>query len=268
MVGMGWIDIFFIRHFMDLKSLGIYSLSYRLMSMIQMLSTFIATVSMPILISFFTAKRTDLLNLYAENLAPKIIFLWSLFLSIVIYAASIVFPFMFAQDFQASLFPFYFLLCGLSFFVIFSVHSPLIQTYEIVHKAQRGFILSLGINIAGDVLLIPRIGIIGAAYSTAIAFFVLALWYYRLSRMTLDIKDRYRQFLYTLPAWVALPGIFIASKNSAIGILYFVFFISFIVVLARYTRLFKKEDSRLVEFIHMPSLLKRASLLMINFLSR
>ncbi len=267
MVGMGWIDSFFIRRYLTLESVGIYSLSYRLMSLVQMLSTFLATVIMPIIITYYAKDRMDSIRKYATNVMPKIIFLWSLFLAFSMCAAECSFPLLFSSEFQAAIAPLRFLMASLSFFVIFSLNSPIIQTLEVVNKVQLGFLLSLGLNITGDIVLIPRIGIIGAAYSTGFAFFVLAAWYAVITSKELGLRWGFKNAVYMLPAWFVIPGLIIFSEHMIWKIAWTGALLVISVLVARKTGLFSKKDIDIINGIDMPIPVKRITAGFLNILT-
>jgi len=267
MVGMGWIDIFFLRFFERLSQVGIYSLSYRLMSFVQMLSTFTATVALPIIIAFYAKKRKDLIVKYLKRIVPKAIFLWSIFLAVFLFAINYLFPFIFSSDYQSSLNPLRFLLCGLTFFFIFSLHSPVIQAYEMVHKGRWGFLLALVVNIVGDVILIPRIGITGAAYSTIAAFVMLGVWYYLLTDKIVGVRRGVGMLLYTFPVWVVFLSIRYSQNTIYVAAFWLAASLIGAVFLAKISRLFEKKDADLLKAVHMPRVIRMVAEKIILFLA-
>jgi O-antigen/teichoic acid export membrane protein len=189
-------DRFILKLYFDDAAVGIYSFSYR-----------IANVMMLFVISFRTAWTPHALKLYkredyAEHFGRS--FLKMLFLSTTLFlCVSIFAPLLFAVPLSGNIYffnPAYrdglpiipIILLAYLFNGIIAFYS----VYPYVSGKSYHFLISDGIavavNILGNVLLIPRFGLVGAAFATFLSYLFSMIYLWAIShnkiRVILDVR--------------------------------------------------------------------------------
>ncbi|OGW74698.1 MAG: hypothetical protein A2Z72_05520 [Omnitrophica bacterium RBG_13_46_9] len=260
-MAMGWIDVFVIKIFSSAESVGLYSLSYRLMSYLELLSTHAATVILPILISFHVAKNDNLIKEYVKRFIPQMAFLWSFLISLLMVTMHFSFDFIFGKDFAPSLQVLSILLLGLSSYVLFSLHRPIIHVYKLTGKVFFITAFALAINTLLDFMFVPAFGIKGAAVATSISIVAMTLMQFRVTGGYLKIINL-KQFLPLSIAFFTFFIVLFSKKTFTSGAVSIFAILLFSWILLKTGRFFAKSDMDLLEKIDMPlalkSFLKRA----------
>ena len=164
-----WMDLWFIQHFLGVVSVGIYAWVYNLSLLARAITTPLGALMGPRLIDLRVENDTAALVrivlisqsslLLAVALAPGIVGLFSLgaqFLSLGSYGAGIA--------------PAMILIAGAAFQLGVTFWYPMILAQEaLVARGTLVLLGAAGINALGNWLLIPQMGLSGAAISTAIA---------------------------------------------------------------------------------------------------
>jgi O-antigen/teichoic acid export membrane protein len=183
-------DRFFLNIFTDKSTVGIYSLSYR-----------IAIVMNVFVISFRTAWIPHALNLYKTSGSAEIFgktFLKLLSIGFLIFIAVTLFaPFLFNirlfnvflldKNYQTGLIILPYILLGYLINGIIAFYS----LYPFTSNKSYHFLISDGsafvINIVLNLILIPAMGMLGAAVATTAAFLAGALYLYFVSWKNINI---------------------------------------------------------------------------------
>jgi len=254
-VVMGWVDIFVIKLFFGTKEVGLYSLSYKLIEYLRMLSTHTATIILPILISFYVAKKEGLIKDYAKRAIPQMAFFWSLFISAVMMAFYFSFDFIFGKEFDFAIDSFMILTLGLSAFILFSLHRPIIHVYKLTSRIFFITLVALAVNVLLDFVLVPYLGINGAALATVCSIFVITILQMRVTSRYLKLRVA-GQFL---PCLIVIATFIVFQVLKPKGIwgalpVIIIFCASFF--FAKKSGIFKKSDMNILDKINIPSGLK------------
>jgi len=165
------LDLWIINHYLDDKNLSYYSLAANINQIILFLSVTIASVMLPNLSGKSPEERT---KTFVQ--VSRICF--SFFMLITFFAfvvSSFIIPFMYGKEFTNTVIPFKILLPGILFSCITQLFSILIVS---INKNILNIIAcSIGLifTVILDLILIPEIGINGAAIATTISYFVIFL---------------------------------------------------------------------------------------------
>ncbi len=177
-------DRFFLNFFTDKNTVGIYSLSYR-----------IAIVMNVFVISFRTAWIPHALNLYKTSNSAlifgktylKLLSIVFLILITVTLFAPFLFNiklfnvFLLDKNYEPGLIILPYILLGYLINGIIAFYS----LYPFISNKSYHFLISDGlaflVNIALNLILIPALGMLGAAIATTAAFFIGALYLYFVS---------------------------------------------------------------------------------------
>lgn len=189
--GTDVIDRFFLSHYFNQEVVGVYSFSYR-----------IAMVMNLLVISFRTAWIPHSLNLYhsknfSENFGKSFTNLVSISLMLLIigtllyndlFNLKIGDELLFDPSYSEGSAVIPFILLGYFFNGIASFYYvyPLTQNRSIHFIYADG--LGLLINIFSNILLIPLLGMIGAAVSTSLSYFAIAAYMYLISKKTISVN--------------------------------------------------------------------------------
>lgn len=165
-------DIFFIKYFLDNTQVGYYSLGVSLGEKIWLVPEAIGLV----LFSKVSNINTNEANLLTPKLC-RITLLFSVLSAIFLYCVGYwVIVLLYGVAFEPSVTPFKLLLPGIVTMTLFLlVHSDLTGRGK-ARITLMVFSFALVLNILLNVILIPRIGINGAAIASSISYSVGAIW--------------------------------------------------------------------------------------------
>lgn len=160
------IDYWLIDHYRDAEQLGFYSLAVRLGQMLWILPLLMAGIFFPRMAGNAgeEEERKWLALIRVTNL---------FFLLVAVIAGSVSFwaiPFFAGASFAGSVIPFIYLLPGLLFFCFNIVFAAYFAGKGKLTINLAGSALCLLLVLAGDLLLIPRFGIKGAAIASTVAY--------------------------------------------------------------------------------------------------
>jgi O-antigen/teichoic acid export membrane protein len=183
------LDVFFVNAIVGAAGLGIYQLAVTLTQSLLLVPTAAATMLLPLVAAEHerpvqNAQRT-------AQVARLIVFISTVSALILGGVSYWIIPRAFGQAFSASVFPLLVLLPGAVALALASVLAS--------HLAGMGFPqLNLQASVAGlfvtvplDIILIPRAGIIGAAFASSCAYLLstsLNIWYFR-RKTQISVRD-------------------------------------------------------------------------------
>ena len=256
---VGWIDLIVIKMYLSTANVGIYSLAYQGATFLLALVMSIIALTFPLITSLRTTDRIDLIKQYLDDLIPQGVLVWSIFLSGVIAVSGIFFPLVFGKSYQLAVVPFMILLIWISFSAIGCFYSGVMSAFDMIPMMTALGILVSVLNVAGDFLLIPKIGIVGAAIATTISIsvgHVLRIPVTNKCKKLGSNLHRYLACVCAAPALITLIGCLLFT-NPASQIAIFIFVSLSSIMVAKKTGLFKKETLDFIDFIDMPDFLKK-----------
>ena len=247
-----YIDIIVIKKYMRLSDVGVYSLSYQGFSALQAISMSLITILGPMLVTFLAEGREDLIKRFINRIIMQGSVFWSIFLSIIIFLGSVLIPFVFGRSFQGSVVPFSILMVGLGFNVLGCFYSPVLTAYELIRQSMVVNVIMALINLAGDFILVPYMGIAGAALASSIAFSVSALCYVSISNKYLSLNE-WRQVFSMVPL-ITMLVVSLLFKSLFIkgASLILILMLSYLII--KKTTIFQEEDVTIFEKVKMPSI--------------
>nr|WP_314839275.1 oligosaccharide flippase family protein [uncultured Flavobacterium sp.] len=194
-------DRFFIKYFLGIKSVGYYSAIFQLSSIISILGMSINAAWMPWL--FENLKKKDYYtNVFIVKLSYGLIFTFLIigFLSCLVFPffASLILPYTFHKYIYIST-P---IIIGFVFEGIYLIVSPYL--FFVGKTKYNGFIgiIIACLNITLNIILIPYLGILGAAIATCCSWILLAITFFIFSSR-----------VYPMPWLYFLPKNILNKKN-------------------------------------------------------
>lgn len=169
-------DRYFITNILNLTQTGIYSASYALGTTISAFYIPISFVVFPLISRFWENKNIEDVKRYLEYSTK--IFLTLAIPSVVglLIVSEPLLVLLSSSDFvSGGGFLTFLIALGMLFFGLYQINLYVICLVEKTHAIPVIAFLGALINIILNLVLIPQIGIMGAAVSTTIAYFLLAL---------------------------------------------------------------------------------------------
>jgi O-antigen/teichoic acid export membrane protein len=263
---VNWADVVVIKHFFSISDVGGYQLAYNVFNLLTGFLGSLTVLITPILVSLLAAKREDLVLRYSTRLVPQGFLLWATMIGILLGISPPIFRIVFGEGFIVSAIYFQFLAIGLAISGLIHLYSAEITAYKLIKLGMVAGVARGLVNLFGDILLVPKIGPLGAALSTTGGISVGALGYLLVCQH--QIKGRLLwQFIFALPALVSL-GVSYMFSGPATPILAIVFTLLSSFYLAKAFHLFRSDDLILLEYIQMPNPLKKAIVWIYPFLEK
>lgn len=174
------LDVFIVNYLSGRDALGLYTLAVSLGQMIWLVSKAAATVLLPNIAALQEAAAA---NAQRTAQITRIAFAISLALALLLalFAAPLV-PWIFGEDYRPSVAPLLWLLPGI---VAFSVANVIASYLAGIGKPRLNLYVALAglvVTIVLDLLLIPSLGIVGAAIASTLSYTtstVIILWLFR-----------------------------------------------------------------------------------------
>jgi O-antigen/teichoic acid export membrane protein len=262
---VNWIDVIVIKHFLSMSDVGRYQLAYNVFNLLAGLVSSVTLLLTPILVSFLAGKREDLVLRYSTRLIPQGLLLWTTLIGIVLSICPSIFRIVFGEGFSVSAIYFQFLAIGLVISGLINFYSGEVTAYKLMKLGMMASVARGGANLIGDILLVPKMGPLGAALSTTGGIFIAALCYLWICQRQLQEK-LFWQFVLVLPALVSLG----VSRTFSIPGTPFLVMIATLVssyYLAKAFHVFRYDDLVLLNYIQMPALLKKTIVWIYPFLT-
>jgi len=170
-------DQFFIKYFLNEYELGLYAVGIKMILVFIILPTLVSNVFYPSLVSKFHQKKRNAYMLQLESLYVLFFVLGFCMFLFLFFASEFIISTLFSSEFSSSVevMKVYSLLLILSFFQ--SINNKILILHNLEKIIFKRALLALTINAVLNFFLIPRYGIIGAAYSTVISELVVVLSY-------------------------------------------------------------------------------------------
>jgi len=180
---INYIDIFVIRKFLTISDVGVYNIAYSGFMIISGIILLINTVFLPLIVEYRAKKNFDMIRNYVNKI-PKASIIWIFMVLFGVAFSKQFISFFFSDKYIPAIPSFNILLLSSVIYFIGVCFLPLMTAFDMVIAIQVFNLIKSAINIIGDFLLVPKYGIIGAAYGTMIAFgidlfLVLILFYFK-----------------------------------------------------------------------------------------
>jgi O-antigen/teichoic acid export membrane protein len=165
-------DLFLLNFFLGPSATGVYMIAVQLVERLWMISTATSTVILPELATDY--KRDSTQNALTPMLS-RTVFLLTLAAALALLLTSPLIKLLFGTDYSGAIFPLIVLLPGIVF-----ISSVRILATDIAARGNPALnmYVSAGVlvvNVTANILLIPQLGLVGAALATTIAYIINAV---------------------------------------------------------------------------------------------
>lgn len=168
--GTNWLDLVILKRYVPMANLGIYSLATQLAGVVQQVAVIFSTLLVPQLSVMVAEGQNARIRLLMERLLPYWLLGTSVLFSLVLLGARAGLPLVFGQGYSGAAPVLALLMVASCAFALFSACTPLVSAYGSTWIFTGICLVSAAVNVALDLLLIPRFGINGAAMATVLAY--------------------------------------------------------------------------------------------------
>jgi len=240
--------------FMTGSFVGIYNVAFLLQGYLIMIPMLSIGLMFPLMTSLVVTGEKTRIERYSRVYAPQIGFFWALFISVFLLFAPEIFL-LFGPDYVAASLPFAILLVGITFRIFTTINSPILVSYGLTKHAVSVSIVMGAILLGLYFLLIPKLGISGAAIASTVVFIFGAVAYSFILLKWLRIND-YRNYLWVFPAIIAFVG-FILIDSLLLRLLFLVVMMAISLLVAKKSAVFNLESLAILDSIDMPFSVRR-----------
>jgi O-antigen/teichoic acid export membrane protein len=251
----GWVDIAVIKHLCHFRDVGIYSLAYSGLGAIESVVLLMPTILTPIFVSFASQKRDGMTDRFIQRVLPQISYLWGGVFMLAGLGSIWGIPVVFGQSFSKATNIFLVLLICLNLGVLNALGLSIFVSYDMVSKMSIINFAASIVNLVLDLILVPVIGIVGAAFATTVSYFVISASYYILVK---------KLFYFSVKNLLIFQGIVCIQLTGLLvfkdPVIYFVITLTaagMYFVSSKYMGIFSEEDKTTYNRLEMPVFLKK-----------
>ena len=172
---LAWTDTIIIGIFKSDIDVGMYNAAYIIASAIMIFWFSFGDIFYPIISELYAKKAKESIRKNFEIVSRWIfIIAFPVFLIVLIYSPMII-PLLFGQSYQKAASPLSILIIGYFFVTIFGLAEQGLRTFKKTKFLGVSTLLVFLMNVALNVILIPRFGIMGAAVATTFSLLTVSL---------------------------------------------------------------------------------------------
>jgi O-antigen/teichoic acid export membrane protein len=247
--GTPWFDMLIIKAHRPLAELGLYSLGTLVAGVMQQITIVFSTLMLPHFSVLVANGEIERIERFVHRLFPYWLLGTSVLFSVTVLVAVPMVPLLFGRAFEPAV-PVVALLmlatCALAFFTAF---SPLVSAFGSTGVLTTITLVGGSVNVVVDLLLIPRYGILGAAFASVSAYLVVAVLALRFTQTRLE-TGLFRLGALALPIVIVCGGFFVFE-----GARFYLFAIpaasASVLWLIRRFHLFSPEDAGIIRDIRI-----------------
>ncbi len=183
-VALAWVinssDRFVIVHYLGLEKVGIYSAAYRLVQVLKLFVQPISFVLLPLISRMWEAREQERVRKYMEQSIRYYVFLAVPASAGLIALGSPLLRFLGTQEFSVTQSVIAALTMGIFFVGLYQIYVYVVFLREKTRVLPGVFFLIAGLNLGLNIVFVPIIGILGAAFTTFLCYFMqfaAVYWY-------------------------------------------------------------------------------------------
>lgn len=168
-----YLDAIFISQFLSIRELGIYSVATQINGIVLQLPTLAGSIVLPLFITLQKESRNEKTLDYFRNVLPSMTLLWGMGCTALAFVAYFAVPMVFGMEFQGASLPFWILLTATSISLPALVgYFPLVHSVSATYISLVGASFSAIVNVVANLILIPKYGLMGCAWATALSYLI------------------------------------------------------------------------------------------------
>jgi len=170
-----WVDLYFLRFYRGHADVGVYQISYQAFLFLAGGLAAMYTLLFPLLTAWVAEGAEGRLRQFVLRMIPQVSVLWGVLVLGLGTIQAPCFALVFGSAFAASGQWFSILLIASAFQPIVVLYGTLLLSHDRPVENTATIAIMAAVNVLGDLLLVPPLGALGAACSTA-ASFIVAAW--------------------------------------------------------------------------------------------
>jgi O-antigen/teichoic acid export membrane protein len=168
-----YLDAWFILRYMSAADLGVYSIAYQLAGTAMQLPVLVSSLLLPMFTTLEMQQGEERLETYMRELLPALSLGWAMAGALLTGLAVLVLPSLFGPQFGASAHLMWPLMAACVIAGPMSMgYGPLLNAKSATMAIAIGALAGAIVNVLLNFALIPRWGLLGCAWATAIAYLV------------------------------------------------------------------------------------------------
>jgi O-antigen/teichoic acid export membrane protein len=180
-------DILFVSHYLGHTEAGIYAAAVKISALIPFGLTIVDYVYTPRISSVYAKNDRAQLQQYISH-ASKIILIITIPLSLVLIGSGKYLLMIFGSEFQSSYLPLIILIAGQLINAFTGMVGPLMTMTGNQNVFLMVYVVVSSIDLGMNYLLVPRMGVTGAAISSSVSVALLNIIMYYIVRKKLNIR--------------------------------------------------------------------------------
>ena len=251
-----WADVITIGIIKGAEQTGIYNVALPTASLLVVVPTALMSLFTPIMHSLYgQGKIKEIKKLSKRTTKWIFLFNFPLFILLFLFSKEIILV-VFGKDYLPGALSLSVLSLG---FIIFSISHIPTNVLIMIKKTNLHFKIgafTTFVNIGLNIILIPRIGIVGGAVSTSIALTLMYIIYsyyaYKFLKLQILSKKLFNAFISSMPSLLVIYLIkgFFKTSFLSIALEFSLFMIVYLIILLS-LKSFDKEDMELFNKIKM-----------------
>jgi len=196
-IAISFTDTLFLTYLSGLKDVALYNVAWPTGYLLMFLAIAFSSVLLPLVSELWTRKRSDLLALGVAKLYKYfLILILPVALTIIAYAHQII-GLLFTEEFLPASTALIILSAGFVFLNFASLSLTILNGMGLSRASAKIFIIAAVVNIAGNSLLIPFYGFIGAAIATSVCYLVMSVL------SILVLRRKIKGLILPLRSWIS-----------------------------------------------------------------
>lgn len=249
-----WTDVFFIGYFKTTTDVGIYNAAIPIAALLFFIPNLFVQLFAPLINKNYSEGKIDLIRNLSQQIG-KWIFIFNLpILIIMLFFPGVLINLLFGGEYILAITSLIFLAIG---YFTYAFFTPSFYLLNMVGKSRLSLVnilIASVINLILNVLLIPRYGISGAAFSTTISFILFTfLTIFEVYYFTKIIPIRRKMFNIFFVGILSIIVVFLIRKFIEINKLTIIFtgafFLLFYLALIFLTKSLDKNDFMVLKAI-------------------
>lgn len=231
-----------------LDQVGLYSVGNRISSVLVLVTSAFSLAWSPFIFSVHNIEETKKVIIKTYSYLTLLLLTFSLILSLFAKEFLIIIT---TRDYIGASSVVGILTVGLSFLGISSILATGLTLVKKTRYITISSVLAAALNIALNILLIPKLGMIGAAIATLISYITLCVIYYYYSQkyypLSFELSKIFKTFLL-FAVFIFIASV-ISIDNVVIAALIKIVLFIFSIILLYYTRIVSKQELRFISII-------------------
>lgn len=246
---MHWTDNLFIGKLLGASALGIYAIAYSLGDSLGLFQNIFMGIFSPLIAEKFAVNKSEEINFIFRKAAS-----WAFGLALPLFIFFLVFgkdllSVIYGKSFSNGYLPLIIISSGTLIFLIVGANESILITHKKTRFLFKVNIFVFSLNIILNIVLIKLVGIMGAAFASAISLIIRSLLTFiearKIAGISLDVKYNlkflFAGFLSFLSA-ILLKSFVYTNINFFILIAFAIEILVFYIVISLLLKNFKKED--------------------------